>query len=66
MTKEQYEFWRNQPETEEFFQVVSDLVEDYKERLGEVAGTDSLNDRYSAGIIKALKEIQSIDFVTGE
>lgn len=67
MTKEQFDNWSNQPETEEFFEVVKLLIEDYKDRLSEVAGVDPMNDRFSAGIIHALREIQTVEFVvTGD
>jgi len=66
LTKEQYEFWSNQPETEEFFQVVEKLLEDYKNRLSFQAGENQLEDRFMAGVIYALREIQTAEFVTGE
>ena len=66
MTKEQYEIWSNIPETEEFFQVIKNLVEDYKNLLSYSAGDAPLEDKFKAGIIHALREIQTVEFVTGE
>lgn len=50
--------WKSSLVTKAFFEAADERVEDAKEILASSAGTDSINDSYLRGFIRAYREMQ--------
>ena len=60
MTKEEFQNWKESALTQEILQHIRELIEEGKEELADVAGSDPIRDRYVVGKIRGLREILEI------
>ena len=60
MTKDEFQNWRESAITQEILQYIHNLIEEGKEELADMAGSDPIRDRYVVGKIKGLREILDI------
>ena len=59
MNKEDFQEWKDHPVTKDFYEAVEVRLEDAKEALSFAAGLDLGNDRFTAGMIHAYREIKA-------
>lgn len=62
MTHEEYIDWRQDPRTKQVMEWIKKECYDISVVLAGSAGLDSLQDRYSAGIIRGLEKVLEIEF----
>lgn len=62
VSKEEFLDWKTNHVTKAVFEVIQNRIEDAKDILAACAGEDSLNDRFVAGMIRAFRELEAIDW----
>lgn len=62
ITKDSFRDWKSNPVTKAVFNEIAQRVFAERERLGNTAGNDPLNDRYVVGAIAAYTDLLNIDF----
>lgn len=62
VTKDEFLQWKDNPVTQEVFQIIRDRREEAKDVLAISAGEDPVNDRFYVGMIRALSEFLDISF----
>jgi hypothetical protein len=62
VTKDSFRDWKANPVTKAVFNALLDKVGESKDRLGNTAGLDPLQDRYISGAIAAYMDLLKIDF----
>ena len=62
MIKTEFEDWKADPRTKEIFRSIEAECYEIGRRLAKVAGTDSKQDRYDAGVIRGMERILEVDF----
>lgn len=60
MTKDEFQNWKESAITQEILQHILQLIEEGKEELADMAGSDPIRDRYVVGKIRGLREILEI------
>jgi hypothetical protein len=65
-TKDDFLAWKNHAITMAMYEAVIERIEDAKESLVLSAGNDSLQDRFTSGMIRAFREVLALEFATEE
>jgi len=62
ISKDEFIQWKENPVTQQVFDVVSNRIEDAKEILANNAGLEPEADRFYVGMIRAFREVQEISY----
>lgn len=62
MTREEFIEWKSDPRTKEVMKWINKECYDIAQVTARAAGLDSIQDRYSAGIIRGLEKVLEIEF----
>lgn len=66
ITYDDYIMWKSHPVTEAIKASYVERIEEIKSELAGSAGVDSLHDRFRAGYIQAIIDVNNVDFETLE